>query len=95
MNKQYFVYIATKRTNTIYVGVTNDLVRRMHEHRSKLIPGFTEKYNIDKLVYYELFNDINEAIMREKQLKGGSRAKKVALIEKKNPLCEDLYGSII
>jgi putative endonuclease len=94
--KQYYVYILTNQTNTVlYVGVTSDLVKRVYEHKNKLVQGFTSKYHIDKLVYFEVFNDINDAIGREKQLKGGSRAKKIALIEKDNPFCEDLYGKIV
>ena len=64
-------------------------------YKNKFIKGFTAKYSVDKLVYYEVFDDINEAILREKQLKGGSRAKKIALIEKENPLCDDLYEKIM
>lgn len=81
--------------SAIYVGVTNDLVRRMYEHKEKLMEGFTARYQINKLVYFEVFEDINEAIKREKQIKGGSRGKKIALIEKENPLYEDLYGKIV
>lgn len=84
-----------KSNTVIYVGVTNDLVRRMYEHKRKLVNGFTAKYHINKLVYYEDFEDIKEAIKREKQIKGGSRMKKIELIEKENPLYEDLYGKII
>ena len=88
----YYIYILTNKTKSVvYVGVTNDLVRRCHEHKMKLIKGFTEKYNVDKLVYYEVFDDINLAIAREKQLKGYSRAKKDLLIDKVNPEREELY----
>ena len=94
--KQYYIYIATNITNAVlYIGVTNDLIRRMYEHRHKLIVGFTSKYNITKLVYYEVFDDIKEAIKREKQLKGGSRQKKLDLITKVNPMFKDLYEEII
>ncbi len=79
----------------IYLGVTNDLVRRVYEHKSKLIEGFTKKYNTTKLVYYEIFSDPTSAITREKQLKGGSRSKKIALIQKENPAFTDLYQKII
>jgi len=94
--KYSYVYFATNPQNTvIYVGVTSNMVRRMYEHKEKLVEGFTTKYNITKLVYYEVFENITEAIKREKQIKGGSRKKKIALIEKENPLYEDLYGKII
>ena len=94
--KQYYIYIATNITNTVlYIGVTNDLIRRMYEHKHKLAAGFTSKYNITKLVYYEVFDDIDEAIKREKQLKGGSRQKKLDLITKVNPMFKDLYEGII
>lgn len=83
------------QNTVIYVGVTNDLVRRMYEHKEKLVEGFTSKYHVDKLVYFEIFADIKEAIKREKQIKGGSRRKKIALIEKENPLYRDLYFEII
>ena len=88
--KTYFVYIMTNKSKTLYTGVTNDLERRVHEHKNKQIPGFTGKYNITKLVYYEEGNDINMAIAREKQIKGWLRAKKIALIEAKNPEWKDL-----
>jgi putative endonuclease len=93
--KYYYVYIlSNKYNNVIYVGITNDLIRRVYEHKNKLIEGFTEKYNVDKLVYYELFNDPINAITREKQLKGYSRKKKVELINSFNPEWEDLYESL-
>ncbi len=81
---QYYVYIMTNKSRTLYTGVTNNLERRVSEHRQKLIPGFTNKYNITLLVYYEVFEDIREAIAREKQIKGWLRAKKIALIESVN-----------
>jgi putative endonuclease len=88
----YYIYILTNKSNSVvYVGVTNDLVRRCHEHKKKLIKGFTEKYNVDKLVYYEVFDQIDFAIKREKQIKGYSRAKKDLLINKANPEREELY----
>ncbi len=91
-----YVYILTNVTNRVlYVGVTSDLIKRIHQHKEKLIKGFSAKYNLSKLVYYEVFEDINEAIKREKQLKGGSREKKIKLIEKTNPLFVDLYPNII
>ncbi|MCX7593155.1 MAG: GIY-YIG nuclease family protein [Fischerella sp.] len=86
----YYVYIFTKYSKTLYTGVTNDLIRFMHEHKQKLISGFTQKYNIDRLVYYEETVDVTEAIAREKQIKGWLRAKKIALIESMNPEWKDL-----
>jgi|GEM_PF-174464 len=84
--RYYYVYIlSNKYNNVLYVGITNDLIRRVYEHKNKLVDGFTEKYNVDKLVYYELFNDPINAITREKQLKGYSRKKKVELITSLNP----------
>src|SRR5437016_4022046 len=94
--KTFAVYILTNKNNTVlYTGVTNDLCRRVSEHRLKLIPGFTKKYNVDKLVYHEWFEDAPNAIAREKQLKAGSRAKKIALIEESNPEWRDLYETIL
>jgi putative endonuclease len=93
--KYYYVYIlSNKYNNVIYVGITNDLIRRVYEHKNKLVEGFTEKYNVDKLVYYELFNDPINAITREKQLKGYSRKKKVELINSFNPEWKDLYENL-
>ncbi len=80
---------------TLYTGVTNDLIRRTYEHKNKLIDGFTKKYELDKLVYYEIFDDIEAAIIREKQLKGGSRKRKLDLINKFNKQWVDLYEKII
>jgi putative endonuclease len=90
MSKQYYVYIMTNRSGTLYIGVTNDLVRRVHEHKAKCIDGFTKKYNLTQLVYYEAGDDVREAIAREKQLKGWRRSKKVALINSCNPKWNDL-----
>ena len=78
------------KSKTLYTGVTDDLVRRVYEHKNKLIKGFTEKYNITRLVYYEVTNDVSAAIQREKQIKGWLREKKVALIEAMNPEWKDL-----
>ena len=90
----YYVYIlANKSDSVLYIGVTNDLTRRCHEHKNKLLSGFTQKYNVDKLVYYEVFDYIEFAIKREKQLKGYSRAKKDLLIDKVNPQREELYNN--
>ena len=88
--KSYYVYIMTNKSRTLYTGVTNNLERRVGEHKSKAIPGFTSKYNITQLVYYEEGSDINVAITREKQIKGWLRAKKIALIESINPEWRDL-----
>jgi Predicted endonuclease containing a URI domain len=95
MAKEYFVYIMTNKNNsTLYTRVTNDLKRRVFEHKNKLIEGFTKKYNIYKLVFYEVYDDINNAIAREKQIKGGSRAKKIKLIEEMNSRWNDLFDAI-
>jgi putative endonuclease len=89
--REYYVYMLTNRSNTvIYIGVTNDLKRRVHEHRSKLVYGFTSKYNCVKLVWYEKFNCIDLAISREKQLKNWHRSWKNELVEKGNPTWDDL-----
>ncbi len=86
MEKYYFVYILTNPGNTVlYTGVTNDLKRRVYEHRNKVVPGFTAKYNVKKLVYYEVYDDPQYAIAREKQIKSGSRKKKLNLISSFNP----------
>lgn len=90
-NKQYYVYIITNKTNRVlYTGVTNDLKRRVYEHKRKLVKGFTSKYNVSKLVYYDVCEDIENAILREKQIKGWLRKKKVALIESMNREWSDL-----
>jgi putative endonuclease len=87
---EYYVYIMTNKSRTLYTGVTNDLKRRVYEHKHKLVPGFTSKYNITRLVYFEATTDIRAAIAREKQIKGWLRVKKIALIESINPNWEDL-----
>ena len=87
----YYVYMLTNWNNKVlYTGVTNDLKRRLYEHKNKLLPGFTSKYNVDKLVYFEYTNDINTAIARGKEIKGFSRNKKNALVYEKNPEWIDL-----
>ena len=88
--KQYYVYIVASRSRNLYTGVTNDLERRVFEHKNKLLPGFTARYNVDRLVYFETTEDVNTAISREKQIKGWLRSKKVALIEAVNPTWNDL-----
>ena len=88
--KQYYVYILTSNSGTLYTGMTNDLHRRVVQHKQKLIPGFTSRYNVNRLVYYEVFNEPKQAIAREKQIKGWVRRKKIALIEGGNPTWRDL-----
>ncbi len=91
MKKKYFVYIlASDRNGTLYTGITNDLHSRIEEHKSKKVKGFTEKYNVTRLVYYEVFNDIEEALIREKRLKRWNRAWKISLIEENNPYWREL-----
>ena len=86
----YYVYIMTNKSRTLYTGVTNDLERRVYEHKRKLVPGFTSKYNITRLVWYQTFSDVREAIDWEKRIKGWLRSKKLALIESKNSSSADL-----
>ena len=94
--KDYYVYILSSTNNsTIYVGVTNDLLRRLQEHQEKVVDGFTQKYNVHKLVYFEQTSSIESAIEREKQIKGWSRAKKDKLIETINPTWKDLLEDLI
>ncbi len=94
--KDYYVYIMTNKIcYVLYIGVTGNLVRRVYEHKNKLIEGFTKKYSINKLVYFETTENIKDAIRREKQLKGWRRDRKNNLIEQKNPLWKDLYEDII
>lgn len=91
----YYVYILTNLKNTVlYTGVTNNLIRRVYEHKNKLTKGFSEKYHVDKLVYYEETGDVTSAISREKQIKGWIRAKKIKLILSFNPTFKDLYDEI-
>ena len=105
MTEQYYIYLMTNKYNTVlYTGVTNDLIQRIYEHKEKSIAGFTKKYNVNKLVYYEIFVDVNnaitprglrEAIAREKQIKAGSRQKKIDLINSMNPQWRDLYDGLL
>ena len=90
MGKQYWVYIATNKSYTLYTGVTNNLQRRIYEHHNKLVKGFTEKYNINKLIYFQEFNNPNDAIAAEKRIKGWTRIKKIQLIKSVNPEFKDL-----
>jgi len=94
--KYYYVYIlASKRNGTLYIGVTDDLIRRVYEHKNDLIAGFTSKYRVHKLVYYEQVDDIQSAIQREKRLKKWNRRWKLELIEKINPDWRDLYDELL
>jgi putative endonuclease len=95
VGRQFYIYIMTSKSNTVlYTGVTNDLRRRVYEHKEKLIEGFTKKYQIRKLVYYEILRDTESAIARERQIEGGSRKKKARLIEGMNPAWKDLYEEL-
>ena len=94
--KQGYVYILTNKQNKVlYTGVTSSLIKRIYEHKNKLVDGFTKKYNVSKLVYFEIFSDMINAITREKQIKGWLRAKKIALIESKNPEWKELYEGLV
>ena len=90
MTKQYYGYIMTNRSRTLYIGMTSDLERRVYQHKHGLLPGFTSKYKMTQRVYYEVGDDVRVAIAHEKQLKGWLRAKKIALIESVNPEWDDL-----
>jgi putative endonuclease len=90
LDRQYCVYLLASHSRTLYVGVTGNLARRVGQHKQRLVPGFTAKYNVDRLVYYEVHHHPDEAIRREKQIKRWRREKKVALIRKENPYWEDL-----
>jgi putative endonuclease len=95
MIKQSYVYILTnKNHNVLYTGVTSDLKKRIYKHKKKIVPGFTSVYNVNKLVYFEAFEDIYRAIEREKQIKGGSRQDKINLIDEFNPKWNDLYDEL-
>ena len=94
--KNSYIYIVTNKQNgTLYIGVTSNLIKRVYEHKNSFLDSFTSKYKLDKLVYYEIFNDIENAILREKQLKNWHREWKINLIEKFNPNWDDLYKSIL
>jgi putative endonuclease len=94
-NRYYIYILASKRNGTLYIGVTSNLIKRIYEHKNNLIEGFTKKYNIHNLVYYEITEDVNSAIAREKQLKRWKRNWKIELIEKNNPEWKDLYFELI
>ena len=96
MSREYYTYILASRPyGTLYIGVTRDLKRRVWQHKHKEVAGFTEKYGVDMLVYYEIFSEPEGAIAREKQLKNLVRRKKIALIEKENKVWKDLYDDIV
>ena len=90
MTKTYYVYILRNKSGNFYIGITSNLIKRVWEHKNKLVKGFTEKYNIDILIYYEMYSDPETAIAREKQLKNWNRKKKINLIVKMNPKFEEL-----
>ncbi len=93
--KEYFVYIlASKRNGTLYIGVTNNLLKRVHQHKDNIVEGFTQKYRVHNLVYYEVFGRIEDALIREKRLKKWKRAWKIRLIEQSNPNWEDLFETL-
>ncbi|HEY9166986.1 MAG TPA: GIY-YIG nuclease family protein [Candidatus Kryptonia bacterium] len=95
-DKNYYVYIlASKRNGTLYTGVTNDLIRRVRQHKDKMMNGFTKKYGVDKLVYFESTDDVTVAIRREKQIKKWYRKWKIELIESMNPEWKDLYDELV
>jgi putative endonuclease len=94
--KNYYLYIlASKRNGTLYIGVTNNLTKRVYEHKNNLVSGFTKKYGVHILVYYEVFSDVDQAILREKRMKKWKRQWKIELIGKNNPYWKDLYEELI
>ena len=94
MRKGYTYILFNKRKGSLYTGVTSDLMRRIQEHKLKVNDGFTKKYNVNKLGYYEIYENNKDAIVREKQIKAGSRKNKISLIEKMNPAWKDLYWKL-
>jgi putative endonuclease len=95
LNRTYCVYILASRSRNLYTGVTNNLERRIIEHRERLVPGFTSKYKIFRLVHFEVFTDVRYAIAREKEIKGWRREKKIWLIRKRNPCWDDLASGFV
>ncbi|KTD11234.1 GIY-YIG nuclease family protein [Legionella jamestowniensis] len=95
MKESYVYILASKYNGTLYIGLTSDLIRRVWEHKNKFVPGFTQKYNVTNLVYYEMFNDISLSAAREKRLKEWKRQWKIDLIQKNNPEWKDLYHEIV
>ena len=95
MKHGYIYIMSNKKDGTLYIGVTSDLIKRVYEHKNSFVDSFTKKYNLKTLVYYEVYEDIQEAIKREKQLKAGNRKKKLELINSMNENWNDLYGSLI
>lgn len=94
--KEYYVYMmASKKNGTLYTGVTSDLIKRVYEHRTGVVPGFTKTYKVNLLVYYEVHGDVMEAIKREKNMQAWKRLWKIRLIEEKNPSWDDLYDMIV
>ncbi|HYK09147.1 MAG TPA: GIY-YIG nuclease family protein [Candidatus Eisenbacteria bacterium] len=93
--KQGFTYIMANNRPTLYTGVTSNLVQRVYQHKNHLVKGFTDTYNLDKLIYFETFDTINEAIIREKQIKDMNRVEKLIMIKKLNPTLKDLYDQIL
>ena len=94
MSKEYFVYILASRSRNLYTGITGDLMRRMVEHRTGLVPGFTSRYRIFRLVHFESYGDVRQAIAREKEIKGWRREKKIWLVEHHNPTWSDLAAQL-
>lgn len=96
MSNTYYVYILTNKRNTVlYTGMTNDLARRVEQHKSHLVKGFAKRYNVDKLLYYETYSDVQEAITREKQIKAGNRKRKIMLVESINAEWKDLVEELL
>ena len=92
----YYVYIlANGKNGALYIGVTDNLVKRIYQHKNKAVSSFSSKYNLNKLVYYEIYENVNQAIAREKQIKAGNRNRKINLVEKFNPNWEDLYATLV
>lgn len=94
MTRTYYTYILASRSRVLYTGVTNDLTRRVNEHKQGLGSGFTHKYRVTRLVYFEEFAEVRDAIAREKEIKGWRRSRKISLIESRNPTWEDLAGTL-